>query len=167
MVKGRAPQASYEAAVTQAFLDQSGLSLGDSTTVKGLESHPYKLTAVAEYPGDLSTVALIGRPGELIAPLTAVQDAKPQPASGAAGAGAGAGTGAGTGADAAAVSPPSWLVRLPAGAQLDWAKVQEFNRYGYTLTARSVALDPPPARPSPTTAPRRSCWTSTPTAPAR
>lgn len=139
VVKGRAPQASYEAAVTQAFLDQSGLSLGDSTTVKGLESHPYKLTAVAEYPGDLSTVALIGRPGELIAPLTAVQDAKPQPASGAAGAGAGAGTGA----DAAAVSPPSWLVRLPAGAQLDWAKVQEFNRYGYTLTARSVALDPP------------------------
>ncbi|MDH6118532.1 putative ABC transport system permease protein [Kitasatospora sp. GAS204A] len=140
VVKGRAPHAPYEAAVTQAFLDQSGLALGDTTTVKGVGGKPFTLTAVAEYPGDLSKVALIGRPGELIAPLVAAEQNKPLPAAGANTDAAGADPAT---ADAAAANPPSWLVRLPAGAHLGWAEVQEFNRYGYTLTARTVALDPP------------------------
>ncbi|MCX4745768.1 FtsX-like permease family protein [Kitasatospora sp. NBC_01287] len=144
VVDGHAPNAPYQVAVTRAFLDQSGLALGDTTTVKGLEGRPFTLTAVVEYPGDLSKVTLISRPGELITPLTAVQDAGPQPVAGTnAGTGTSTGTDANAGTDAAATDPPSWLVRLPAGARLDWAKVQEFNRYGYTVTARSVALDPP------------------------
>ncbi|MGK4584846.1 FtsX-like permease family protein [Kitasatospora sp. HPMI-4] len=127
IVKGRAPHARYEIAATQAFLDQSGLALGDTTAFKGLEGRPYTLTAVAEYPGDLAKVALIGRPGEVIAPLDDLRARDPQQRSQA---------------DAGA-DRPSWLVRLPAGARLDWAKVQEFNRYGLTVTARTVALDPP------------------------
>ncbi|WP_035800439.1 FtsX-like permease family protein [Kitasatospora mediocidica] len=127
VIQGHAPSAPSELAVTQAFLDQSGLSLGATTTVKGLDNRTYTLTAVAEYPGDLSKVEIIGRPGELVAPLAAL----PTPD-----------TTKSSETDSTA-NPPTWLVRLPAGSRLDWAKVQEFNRYGFTVTSRSVALDPP------------------------
>ncbi|GAB2701048.1 FtsX-like permease family protein [Kitasatospora kifunensis] len=154
VVKGHAPNAPFQLAATQAFLDQSGLSLGDTTTLKGLEKQPYTLTAVVEYPGDLSQVAVIGRPGELIEPLKSVQppsqDADQQPTSsgsaGSAGSAGSSGAGSSGAGSAASVSSdaPAWLVRLPAGATLDWNKVQELNRYGFTVTSRSVALDPPP-----------------------
>ena len=127
LIEGRVPSAPGELAVTRAFLDDSGLALGDTTTLKGLEGRSYTLAAVVEYPGDLAKVELIARPGEVIAPLAALPAPGPGPAADA--------------ADAAGV--PSWLVRLPAGARLDWAKVQEFNRHGFTVTSRSVALDPP------------------------
>ncbi|MFI6447933.1 FtsX-like permease family protein [Kitasatospora sp. NPDC050543] len=149
LVKGRAPGAPHEAAVTQAFLDESGLRLGDVTTLKGLEAAPFTLTGVVEHPGDLSKVEFIGRPGEVIAPLAALADAAPaagavlgaQPAAGQPAAGQPAAGQAD--AERSAVSKNAWLVQLPAGARLDWAKVQEFNRYGYSVTSRTVALDPP------------------------
>ncbi|WP_329579141.1 FtsX-like permease family protein [Kitasatospora sp. NBC_01250] len=131
VVRGHAPNAPFQAAVTQDFLNQSGLSLGSTTTLKGLEKQPYTLTAVVEYPGDLSKVALIGRPGEVITPL---KDAQPAPKDFAAAVADPGDT----------IDVPAWLVQLPAGDSLDWNKVQEFNRYGYTVTSRSVALNPPP-----------------------
>ena len=128
LIEGRTPSAPGELAVTRAFLDESGLTLGSSTTLKGLEGRSYTLAGVVEYPGDLAKVELIARPGEVIAPLAALSRPGPAPAA----------------ADAAATADvPGWLVRLPAGARLDWAKVQEFNRYGFTVTSRTVVLDPP------------------------
>ncbi|MEV4559627.1 FtsX-like permease family protein [Kitasatospora sp. NPDC049285] len=130
LVAGRAPAAPHEAAATPAFLAQTGLRLGDTVTVKGLESAPFTLTGTVEHPGDLRKAELVARPGELYGPLDAAQAA--------------AGV-APLGADAedAAARKAAWLVELPAGARLDWPQVQEFNRHGYTVTARQVALHPP------------------------
>ncbi|MFJ2576741.1 FtsX-like permease family protein [Kitasatospora aureofaciens] len=128
LVDGRAPNAPHEVAVTRPFLEWSGLAVGGTTTFKGMEQTTYTITGVVEHPDELGKVELIGRPGELLEPLAAATPAD-HPAPGG----------------SAAAEHSSWLVRLPAGAGLDWAKVQELNAYGYTLTARSVALDPPPS----------------------
>ncbi|MFJ5116981.1 FtsX-like permease family protein [Kitasatospora sp. NPDC088548] len=130
VVDGRAPGAPHEAAATRAFLERSGLRLGGTTAVKGLDRTPFTITGVVEHPGDLRKVELVARPGELIAPLAEARD-RDRPV---------AGIGS---ADEKPVSTDAWLVRLPAGAVIDWAKVREFNAYGYTVTSRSVALDPP------------------------
>ncbi|MFF8771266.1 FtsX-like permease family protein [Kitasatospora sp. NPDC015120] len=133
LVEGRAPSAPYEAAVTRAFLAEAGLRIGDSTTVRGLDTTPFRLTAVVEYPGDLGKVELVARPGELTAPLAA---AGPSAAGGPSGL---------TAAGADEARPERWLVRMPGGAALDWPAVRKLNRYGFTVTSRAVALDPPPA----------------------
>ncbi|WP_327679830.1 ABC transporter permease [Kitasatospora sp. NBC_00458] len=129
LVDGRAPAAPHEAAATRAFLDEAGLRLGDSTTLKGVDA-PFTLTGVVEHPGDLGKVELIGRPGEVIAPLTAALAPAGTPGLTASGTDEGA-------------PPEQWLVRLPAGERLDWDEVREFNRYGFTVTSRAVTLDPP------------------------
>ncbi|MFE6865927.1 FtsX-like permease family protein [Kitasatospora sp. NPDC057692] len=133
LVEGRAPSASHEAAVTRAFLAEAGLRIGDSTTVKGLDKAPFKLTGVVEYPGNLDKVELVARPGELIAPLAAAAPSGAAPSAGLTAAGADEGR------------PERWMVRMPAGAALDWPAVRKLNRYGFTVTSRAVALDPPPA----------------------
>ncbi|MDY0811944.1 ABC transporter permease [Kitasatospora purpeofusca] len=133
LVEGRAPAARNEAAVTRAFLDEAGLRLGDSTTVKGLEQTPFLLTGVVEHPGELKKVELVARPGQVISPLAAAAAAAPDAPGGPVAAGRDEG-----------VRTERWLVRLPAGTGLDWAAVQKLNRYGFTVSSRAVALDPPP-----------------------
>lgn len=127
LVEGRAPGAPHEIAVTQAFLDHSGLRLGSDTTVQGLERTTFRITGLVEHPDDLKRVELVARPGELLDQLAAAAEpGQPAPEPGLGG-------------------HSSWLVHLPGGAALDWAAVQSFNAHGYTLTARAVALDPPPS----------------------
>ncbi|MFJ6136126.1 FtsX-like permease family protein [Kitasatospora sp. NPDC092286] len=125
LVKGRAPGAGHEIAVTQAFLDRSGLKLGDRTAPRGLEATPYTITAVVEYPGELRATELVARPGSLIDPLNAYA------------------AGQGSRRTPSDDRTDRWLVKLPAGATFDWPKVSELNRYGFTLAARNVMLDPP------------------------
>ncbi|MFJ9606951.1 FtsX-like permease family protein [Kitasatospora sp. NPDC101176] len=131
---GRAPSAPGEVAATRAFLDRAGLATGATTTLQGLPGTTLTITGVVEHPGDLGRVELVALPGGLIDQLAAAAPPA-QPTGTAAGA---------PGGDRRDAGPGAWLVRLPAGARLDWAKVQEFNAHGLTLTARSVALDPPP-----------------------
>ncbi|GAA4879490.1 hypothetical protein GCM10023235_69650 [Kitasatospora terrestris] len=132
LVAGRAPTAPREAAATREFLAETGLRLGDTVTVQGLESAPFTLTGTVEHPGDLRKVELVARPGQLYGQLDGVQAA--------------AGLAPlGTQADEAAARKAAWLVQLPAGATLDWDRVRELNRYGYTLAARQVAQNPPAA----------------------
>ncbi|MET8622695.1 FtsX-like permease family protein [Kitasatospora sp. NPDC004669] len=126
VVEGRAPSAPHELAATRAFLDHAGLSLGGTTTVQGLERTTFTVTAVVEHPDELGRVELVARPGELLDPLAAAAEPG-RPA-----------------AERAPDARNAWLVHLPSGTSLDWAAVQQLNAYGYTLTARSVALDPPP-----------------------
>ncbi|MFE2728077.1 FtsX-like permease family protein [Kitasatospora sp. NPDC059327] len=125
VVDGRAPSAGHEVAATREFLDRAGLKLGDRTSVRGLEATPFTITAVAEYPGDLRTVGLIARPGMLADPLAKLPGADKALGRFARG------------------ETTRWLVELPAGAALDWPKVTEFNKYGYTVASRGVLLDPP------------------------
>ncbi|MET8542540.1 FtsX-like permease family protein [Kitasatospora sp. NPDC004799] len=131
LVEGRAPGAPREVAVTRAFLDRSGLRTGATTTLQGLEGTSYTITGVVEHPGELGRVELVARPGELIDPLSIALAA------------------GGPAAEKPAATRSGWLVRLPSGAALDWAAVQRFNAHGYTLTARSVAVAPPPERAVP------------------
>ncbi|MFJ9692010.1 FtsX-like permease family protein [Kitasatospora sp. NPDC101183] len=138
LVEGRAPSAAHEVAVSRAFLERGGLKIGATTTVQGLEGTTFTVTGAVERPGELGRAELVARPGELIEPMSAAADRA------AAGSGAAAGP-----ADRSGGGHRAWLVKLPVGAAIDWAKVQEVNRYGYTLTARSVALDPPPEQAVP------------------
>ncbi|MFE5587396.1 ABC transporter permease [Kitasatospora sp. NPDC056531] len=121
LIEGSAPANDQQAAVTREFLKRSGLKIGDRTAVRGLESTPFTITAVVEYPGELKATELITRPGTLIGKLAAREAGK----------------------DHADDAPDRWLVKLPAGTALDWAKVTELNGYGFTVTSRAVLLDPP------------------------
>ncbi|MFD7640173.1 FtsX-like permease family protein [Kitasatospora sp. NPDC059795] len=122
LVRGTAPAKPNEIAATQEFLNQSGLRLGDATAVRGLESKPFTITAVAEIPADLKRTELIAAPGSVIAPLAQADPERADSRSGR----------------------DSWLVQLPAGAAaLDWPKVLELNKYGFAVNSRAVLLDPP------------------------
>ncbi|MFJ9518222.1 FtsX-like permease family protein [Kitasatospora sp. NPDC101801] len=123
LIDGRAPTAAQELAVTGEFLKLSGLKIGDSTTLRGVD-RPFTITAAVEFPGELGESQLIGRPDVLTRAL-----AKANGANGSRGGPSGSG---------------EWLVRLPAGQQLGWPKVLELNKYGFQVTSRAVLLDPPP-----------------------
>ncbi|WP_371479650.1 FtsX-like permease family protein [Kitasatospora sp. NBC_00315] len=124
VLDGRPPAAAGEIAATRAFLDDARLAIGDRTTFSVLPGKPYTITAAVEFPGRLRTDTLIGRPGDLVPALKAA---------------------AGTEQDkgAGAYEQTRWLVKLPAGASVDWAKVKELNSYGFSAASRSVILDPP------------------------
>ncbi|MFE4515738.1 ABC transporter permease [Kitasatospora sp. NPDC056783] len=124
LVKGRAPAADTEAAVTRDFLKRSGLKIGDKTAVRGLEASPFTITGVYEYPGELSATEITARPGTLLGRL-------PKPSNGSAG--------TAKGGD----EPSRWLVKLPAGATIDWPKVKELNEHGFQVTSRAVLANPP------------------------
>ncbi|MFF2351366.1 FtsX-like permease family protein [Kitasatospora sp. NPDC058115] len=127
MVKGRAPSADHEIAVTQTFLDTSGLKIGDRTSPRGLEATPYTITGVAEHPGDLRNAGLFARPGAVIDPLAKLPG---EPGT--------------RGRTSVSDEANNWLVKLPAGTTLDWPKVMELNKYGFLVASRTVILDPPP-----------------------
>ncbi|MGW2399079.1 FtsX-like permease family protein [Kitasatospora sp. NPDC001664] len=132
LVSGRAPAAAHEAAATEGFLAATGKRIGDTVTVRGLESTPFVLTGTVEHPGDLNKTELVARPGELYQPLDAALAA--------------AGVAPKTeSAEQAAARKAAWLVTLPAGATLGWDRVTELNRHGYTMASRQVAADPPAA----------------------
>ncbi|MFB6890618.1 FtsX-like permease family protein [Kitasatospora sp. NPDC056327] len=125
IVKGRTPGAGHEVAVTQEFLDTSGLRIGDRTAPRGLEATPFTITGVAEYPGNLRAVTVIGRPGTLIEPLSKRPGSEDWKGRYAAGEGY------------------RWEVKLPDGGSMTWSKVLELNKYGFTVASRAVFLDPP------------------------
>ncbi|MFD7733205.1 ABC transporter permease [Kitasatospora phosalacinea] len=122
VVEGTAPTRPDQLAATRTFLDRSGLRIGDRTALRGLDSRPYTITAVAEDPGRLDENELYGRPGAVIAPL-----AQADPNS----------------ADSGPQNWTAWLVKLPAGGRIDWPKVKELNGYGFAVASRAVLLDPP------------------------
>ncbi|PYC67074.1 ABC transporter permease [Streptomyces tateyamensis] len=114
LVGGHAPVTDDQIAVTQAFLDSAGLRLGASTVLGGDHGKSFTITGVVEHPDQLRLVEAVGRPG-------AFGDLMP------------------TGPD----RNYSWLVRLPAGASVDWPAVQQLNKYGFAASSRAVALHPP------------------------
>ncbi|MFD0565185.1 FtsX-like permease family protein [Kitasatospora saccharophila] len=122
VVEGSAPTQPDQLAATRGFLDYSGLRVGDRTALRALDSKPYTITGVVEDPGSLGEVRLYGRPGTVVDALAA---ADPEAA--------------GSGPQ----NTESWLVKLPAGQQVDWPKVREFNEYGFLVTSRDVLLHPP------------------------
>ncbi|BFV58398.1 hypothetical protein KCMC57_up35020 [Kitasatospora sp. CMC57] len=121
--QGSWPAAPFEVAATSGFLADSGLTVGQSTTLKGT-TQPLRITAAVEYPGDLRVSRLIGRPGELSGLLAALpEEAQSEPAAGS----------------------RDYLVSLPNHAPFSWEAVQQANTFGFTVTSRAVLADPPPA----------------------
>ncbi|WP_457032394.1 FtsX-like permease family protein [Kitasatospora sp. P5_F3] len=119
---GRAPAAAQELAATDEFLRTAGLRIGDTTTLRGLEGKPFTITASVEYPDQLKESQLLVRPGSLPAPPAEQNHPRGKGSRGG----------------------DYWLVKLPAGAVLDWPKVLELNKYGFAIASRAVLLDPPP-----------------------
>ncbi|GGS52619.1 FtsX-like permease family protein [Streptomyces badius] len=124
LTDGAYPRKPDEIAATSDFVKASGLSIGDSVTVRGPEL-TYTLTGTVELPADLRADALYALPGSVIAPWQKTADRDktilpPQP------------------------SDPKWLVKGPAGAGVTWQDILAANERGVVVKSRQVALNPPP-----------------------
>ncbi|MDH6577431.1 ABC transporter permease [Kitasatospora sp. MAP5-34] len=122
--QGSWPGAAYEVAATTGFLSESGLHVGQSTTLAGT-TQPLKITAAIEYPGLLRVARLVGRPGELSKLLASVDGNQ--------------------GEQPPARGSQDFLVIMPGHAAFSWDEVQHANAYGFTVASRTVLADPPPA----------------------
>ncbi|KJK57507.1 FtsX-like permease family protein [Saccharothrix sp. ST-888] len=122
--QGSWPSAPYEVAATTGFLAESGLRVGQSTTLRGT-TKPLKITSAVEYPGELGVARLVGRPGELSGLLASTEEHRADQ-------------------DAAVVGAHDFLVSLPGHAAFGWEQVQQANSYGFTVASRAVLADPPP-----------------------
>ncbi|WP_328793312.1 MULTISPECIES: ABC transporter permease [unclassified Streptomyces] len=118
--RGRLPEAPGEVIATQAFLKDSGYSVGSSVTPRGATS-PYKVVGAYELPDELSRPEIIAPPGTLIDPLN-----KALVASG----------GRTVNAD------DKYLVKV-SGAGVTWDAVKAANTKGLVVVSRAVVLDPP------------------------
>ncbi|PWS49713.1 hypothetical protein DKT74_00300, partial [Streptomyces sp. ZEA17I] len=138
LTEGAYPRAADEMAATEAFLDASGLSVGDRITVRGPQQE-YTLTGAVELPARLKDEYLFAVPGAVIAPWQKTADGDRK------------------------VLPPQangvkWLVQGPPGAGVTWPDILAANEKGVVVRARQVALDPPPDSDVPMAAYARS-WT--------
>ncbi|MFC1432875.1 FtsX-like permease family protein [Streptacidiphilus sp. N1-3] len=115
--QGTLPNAPFQVAATSAFLSDSGLHLGSTTTVSG-STQPLTITAAIEFPDDLRSDRLVGRPQDLASVLP--KQSTDHNYSG------------------------DWLVTLPGGAAFSWADVQRTNLFGFSVASRAVLADPPP-----------------------
>ncbi|MFD5971976.1 FtsX-like permease family protein [Streptomyces bacillaris] len=124
LTEGAYPRAEDEMAATEAFLDASGLSVGDRITVRGPQQ-VYTLTGAVELPAQLRNESLFAVPGAVIAPWQKTADGDQK------------------------VLPPQanglkWLVQGPPGAGVTWPDILAANEKGVVVRARQVALNPPP-----------------------
>lgn len=124
LTDGAFPEARDEIAATEAFVEASGLSIGDRITVRGPQQH-YTLVGAVELPAELKQKSLFAMPGAVIAPW--------KKSSG----------------DDKEILPPQadrleWLVQGPPGAGVTWPDVLAANEKGVLVSSRQVVLDPPP-----------------------
>ncbi|WP_411081568.1 FtsX-like permease family protein [Streptomyces sp. cmx-18-6] len=124
LTDGAFPQAKDEIAATEAFIEASGLSIGDRVTVRGPQQH-YTLTGAVELPAELDAASLFAVPGAVIAPWRKTADRDEE------------------------IAPPQaggveWLVKGPSGAGVTWSDVLAANEKGVIVTSRQVVLNPPP-----------------------
>ncbi|WNF28300.1 FtsX-like permease family protein [Streptomyces sp. C11-1] len=124
LTDGAFPQTEDEIAATDAFIEASGLSIGDRVTVRGPQLG-YTITGAVELPADLRDESLFAAPGAVIAPWRKAADRDKE------------------------ILPPQatgrkWLVQGPAGAGVTWQDVLAANEGGVVVMSRQVALNPPP-----------------------
>ncbi|MEU9762988.1 FtsX-like permease family protein [Streptomyces sp. NPDC047985] len=124
LVRGSYPHGAGEMAATELFLEETGLSVGSTTTVRNYGAK-FTITGVIEQPGDLNSKALFADPGTVIAPWKAKadHDKKVLPPN---------------------TTPKEWLVTGPDGVGVTWPDVMKANKSGVLVTSRQVVLDPPP-----------------------
>ncbi len=125
LTDGAFPKAAGEIAATDAFVEASGLSIGDRVTVRGPQQH-YTLVGAVELPAELKEKSLFALPGAVIAPWQKSSE------------------------DDKEILPPQadkleWLVQGPPGKGVTWPDVLAANEKGVVVASRQVVLDPPPA----------------------
>ncbi|MEW1612141.1 MULTISPECIES: FtsX-like permease family protein [unclassified Streptomyces] len=124
LTDGAYPRAENEVAATEAFIEASGLSIGDRVTVRGPQQ-AYTLTGAVELPAELAKESLFAVPGAVITPWQKTADGDKE------------------------ILPPQasdmkWLVQGPPGTGVTWPDVLAANDRGVVVRARQVVLDPPP-----------------------
>lgn len=124
LTDGAYPQADDEMAATDAFIEASGLSIGDRVTVRGSQQ-AYTLTGAVELPAELGEKSLFAVPGAVIAPWQRTADGDKEVL-------------------APQASGLKWLVQGPPGAGVTWPDVLAANEKGVVVKSRQVVLDPPP-----------------------
>ncbi|GAA3488480.1 ABC transporter permease [Streptomyces cremeus] len=118
---GRHPEKAGEVIATDAFLKDSGLSVGSTLTARSLDT---KFTVVGSYelPESLNLTQVIAPPGTLIAPLNEALKAQGLPDAGG-----------------------STAYRVSVGGEgFTWNMVKEANAKGVQVESRAVILSPPP-----------------------
>ncbi|MER5730983.1 ABC transporter permease [Streptomyces sp. NPDC002138] len=118
--RGRLPRQSGEVVATNAFLEESGYSIGSEVTPRGMKT-PYKIVGAYELPSHLKTSELLAPPGTLLAPLERAL------------------TEAGMNSMR---STDTYLVKV-GGEGFTWNMVKEANSKGAAVLSRAVMLDPP------------------------
>ncbi|MDT0267037.1 FtsX-like permease family protein [Streptomyces sp. DSM 44915] len=118
LLDGRYPEAAGETAVTSAFLDESGLAVGDELTVNDWgepvdEGTPLTIVGEYEIPLALDSNQLVVLPDSVLLE-SSYQYAQ-------------------------------LLVSAPDGTDIDWAAVRAANEHGFVVLSRAVLADPPAA----------------------
>ncbi|CAM5623340.1 hypothetical protein GCM10010329_20430 [Streptomyces spiroverticillatus] len=118
---GRFPEKAGEIAATDAFLKNSGLSVGSTLTARSLDT-TFTVVGSYELPHALKTTQVIAPPGTFIAPLNKALEAQGLPSAG---------------------NHTSYLVSV-GGEGFTWNMVKEANAKGVQVNSRAVILSPPP-----------------------
>ncbi|MBC3842634.1 ABC transporter permease [Streptacidiphilus sp. 4-A2] len=122
--QGRWPTGPGQVAASTAFLKDSGLRIGRTTTPAGT-STPLTITAAVEFPGDLNDDQLVLWPTDLATVLAAQNTGTTGPAQ-------------------PAGPPMGWLLAMPGHSGFSWDDVLKANQWGFVITSRAVLQDPPP-----------------------
>ncbi|MFI5984663.1 ABC transporter permease [Streptomyces sp. NPDC051555] len=117
---GRLPQQNGEIVATDAFLAESGYSVGSTVTPRGTNTS-YKIVGSYELPNSLGSTELLAPPGSLLAPLDRTL------------------TEAGLSSVRAV---DTYLVKV-GGEGFTWNMVKEINAKGAVVLSRAVTLKPP------------------------
>jgi putative ABC transport system permease protein len=120
LTDGRFPAKAGEVAATTHFLDSSGLKVGSSLAVRGVESTKYRIVGAYELPSELKSDQVNALPGTLIDPLSKALKAVELPTLG---------------------KSTTQLVSVSGG--FTWNMVKAANAKGVLVTSRAVALAPP------------------------
>ena len=136
--QGTLPKAPFQVAVSTAFLKDTGLSIGRTTTLANSDQ-PLTITAAVEFPNSLGNDELVLRPDDLASVMTGINAADAK--AGNSGGGFTLGQ--------------TWLVSLPGQSAFSWNDVLKANQYGVAVASRAVLADPPPARDVPYSAHQR------------
>ncbi|MFJ7208475.1 FtsX-like permease family protein [Streptomyces sp. NPDC098789] len=117
---GRLPQQNGEIVATDAFLAESGYSVGSTVTPRGTQTS-YMIVGSYELPNSLGSTELLAPPGSLLAPLDRAL------------------TEAGLSSVRAV---DTYLVKV-GGEGFTWNMVKEINAKGALVLSRAVILKPP------------------------
>ncbi|WP_406862067.1 FtsX-like permease family protein [Streptomyces sp. HUAS MG47] len=119
LLDGHYPQRADELAVTERFLEDSGLKVGSSLTARGFD-RTYRIVGVYELPGELTAHQVNALPGAFLAPYAKTAEK--------------------AGLQKVDVAT-SYLVKASGG--FTWNTVKKANEKGVVVVSRAVLLDPP------------------------